>query len=47
MVAEVARPQHAGWLERVVEGDRLILRAGGVWVVATIAELDQLEHFRV
>ncbi len=42
MVAEVARPQHAGWLERVVEGDRLILRAGGVWVVATIAELDQL-----
>ena len=42
MVAEVERPQQAGWLERAVEGERLTLRAGGVWVVATIADLDRL-----
>ena len=42
MVAEVERPQQAGWLESAIEGDRLILRAGGVWVIAAVADLDHL-----
>jgi len=42
MVAEAQELQQPGWLVRSREGDRLVLRAGGVWVVAKIAELDQL-----
>ena len=42
MVTEAQDSQQPGWLVRATEGERLVLRAGGVWVVAMIAELDPL-----
>ena len=42
MVADPQDSQQPGWLVRATEGERLVLRAGGVWVVAMIAELDPL-----
>jgi phospholipid/cholesterol/gamma-HCH transport system permease protein len=42
MVAEAQDLQQPGWLVGATEGDSLVLRAGGVWVVAKIAALDRL-----
>ena len=42
MVAEAQDLQQPGWLAGATEDDTLVLRAGGVWVVAKIAALDQL-----
>ncbi len=42
MVAEEHRLQAPDLLERVTDGDRLLLRASGAWVVATISEIDRL-----